>query len=93
MLNPTTNDYITDLLNENKRLFACNEAIKLRLKQLKVKRNEIESSAHTLKQWSYCLELTSRIIGLYMALRDNMRDIKENLKKVEGLKNETIKTL
>lgn len=93
MLNANKNDYITDLLNENKRLFASNEAIKLRLKQLKGKRNEIESSAHTLKQWAYCLELTSRIIGLYTALSDNMRDIKENLNKVEGLKNETIKTI
>lgn len=93
MINPNINDYVVDLLNDNKAYFAQNEGLKVKIKDLTKKRCEIEKYAHTIKQWSYCLQLTSDIIGLYSVIRQNQNAIRKNLQKIEGLKNGTIKEI
>lgn len=93
MINPTINDYIVDLLNENKRLFAFNEQARYRIKEIKKERDTLEMSAHTEEEIARVLKLTASLVGLYCVIRLNTKDIRQNLEKVKGLRNGIIKEI
>lgn len=89
-INPTINDYIGDLLADNQSLFANSYATKERIKELERERHLLEKGTGDIK---LIAELTGRIYGLYLCIKRNFKEIKDNLNKVEGLKNGTIKEI
>lgn len=89
-INPTTNDYIGDLLADNQMLFANSYATRERIKELERERHLLEKGTGDLK---LIAELTGRIYGLYLCIKRNLKEVKENLNKIEGLKNGTIKEI
>lgn len=93
MINPTIQDYINDLLVENRQLFAINEDLRSKIKFYNSKRFNLEKVAHTEKQWAFVLKITAQIMGLYGVIRINEKDIKDNLQKIEDLRNGVIKEI
>lgn len=89
-INPTINNYISDLLADNQMLFANSYATKERIKELERKRHLLEKGTGDLK---LIAELTGRIYGLYLCVKKNLKDVKDNLNKIEGLRNGTIKEI
>lgn len=93
MINPTIKDYIKDLTYDNDCMFAQN-------KSLVEKRRKWEKELLMLLQQKVCDEVNNRIfylIGRIQIINDtyktNVRMIRENLRKVQGLRNGTIKDI
>lgn len=93
MINPTTKDYINDLLENNKCLFAFSSALKERIKIYRDKRNELELIAKTDDEYKKVYNLTTKIIICSNAIRINNKEIRDNLKKIEDLRNGFIKEI
>lgn len=93
LINPTIKDYCDDLLYENKCLFAMNESIKQyrnTLKKQLLNEMDLVKCDDDLKKIG---ALVGRIVGLGEIYKKNNREIAENLKKVDGLKNGSLKEI
>lgn len=85
--------YIDDLLKENQCLFAFNEDIQEQRKQLKQKLLLLTESNGTTEDLSKMGGLCGKLCGLAVVYKRNRKEIKENLRKIEGLRNGTIKEI
>lgn len=91
MINPKVRDYITDLLHENQATFS-------RVYELELKAHNYERERQLLERGGkgdLCViaQLTGKINGLYYLIRLERKDIASNLKKIEDLRNGTIKEI
>lgn len=93
MLNPTIQDYINDLLAENKSNFAFIHAVLERIKNLKRDLFISIDNAKTDNDIKNIACLVGRIIGLTQIKKGIDRDIKNNLEKIRGLRDGTIKEI
>lgn len=93
MINPTKEDYINDLTYDNNCMFGQNHAIKEKIK-------EHERELLKLLSAKVCDEKNQRIYQVicviqrfYGNIRYNNNKIAENLEKIKGLRNGTIKEI
>lgn len=86
-------NYINDLLKENECLFAFNEDLQEHRKQLKQKLFVLLDSDGTIEDMSKMGALCGALCGLASVYKRNRNYIKENLRKIEGLRNGTIKEI
>ena len=88
-----TTIYIEDLLNENKKLFAFNEDVQQKRKELKHQLLDLCDSYGTTDDFKKMACLCGRIVGMAMVYRQNLKDIRKNKALIEGLRNGTIKEI
>lgn len=87
MINPQVNNYIQDLLDDNKKLTAFNHCIVIRRKELEGKLIKLTRSAGTDREIKMCANYVGRLIGLSHIIRQNINDIRSNLEKIRELRN------
>lgn len=85
--------YIDDLLKENQCLFAMNEDIQTKRKELQRKLIELTNGFGTEQEMKEMGALCGRLLGMAMIYRQNRKDIMKNMALIRGLKNGTIKEI
>lgn len=90
-INPKKCDYITDLLHENRKSFALVYALEERAHHYERERQALERSG----KGDMCViaQITGKINGLYYLIRQERRDISKNLKKIEEIRNGSLKEI
>ena len=81
--------YIKDLTEENNRLFAMNDSIKQRRKDMKKELLHICDGYGSEEDIKKSAQLIGRLLGLAYLYRLNLKYIKTNLEVIRGLRNGT----
>ena len=93
IINPSIQDYINDLLTDNKRSFGAIAHWKNAIKTVKREFDQKITYVKSEKDMAHIYELSNKLVRYYDLIRFENKHIRDNFAKIRGLRNGTIKEI